>query len=112
MRSANVICAGRNHNRSQFMFKMESTALKLCSICCTSTKYRCITRKILICNRCAIAEEDEGKEGWIAGRQVGYCSDCHDQVGQQEGPVERRATQGIAETTMEKVAAGAAAAQW
>ena len=33
-----------------------------------------------ICNRCAIEETDESKINWIAGKQVGYCIDCHQQM--------------------------------
>ena len=33
-----------------------------------------------ICNRCAIEETDESKDNWIAGKQVGYCVDCHHQM--------------------------------
>ena len=93
---------------------MESTVAKLCSVCCSSTKYRCITCNVLVCNRCAIAEEDEFKEGWIAGRQVGYCSDCNDQVGLVERePTGQRGMQNVtAIPTTDKAAQGAAADKW
>ena len=29
------------------------------------------------CNICSVAELDEEIEGWVAGRRVGYCSDCN-----------------------------------
>ena len=111
MRSGNVVSTGRNHNRSQCIPKMESTVLKMCSICSSSTKYRCNTCKILLCNRCAIADREEVKEGWLAGRQVGDSPDCYDEV-KGQGPVERRPTEGTAVTTMEKVMQGVEAAQW
>ena len=33
-----------------------------------------------ICNRCAIEEPDDSDVNWIAGKQVGYCIDCHQQM--------------------------------
>ena len=58
-------------------FIMESAYAKVCCICSCSTKYRCISCQISLCNRCSIAELDETNAGWIPGQQVGYCTDCH-----------------------------------
>ena len=56
---------------------MESAYAKVCLICSRSTKYRCISCKVFVCNRCSIAELDETNASWIPGQQVGYCTDCH-----------------------------------
>ncbi|XP_065052177.1 uncharacterized protein LOC135681566 isoform X2 [Rhopilema esculentum] len=56
---------------------MESAYAKVCCICSRSTKYRCISCQVFVCNRCSIAELDETNASWIPGQQVGYCTDCH-----------------------------------
>ena len=40
------------------------------------TKYRCIRCKVAICNLCSKQVMDESVDGWIGGKNVGYCFEC------------------------------------
>ena len=51
-------------------------ALQDCSVCFRDTKYVCIQCKIPICNMCSEPEFNEDVEGWVTGKQVGYCYGC------------------------------------
>lgn len=53
-----------------------ASKLKDCSVCFCDMKYVCIDYKIPICNRCSDLEFNEDIEGWIPGKQVGYCYGC------------------------------------
>ena len=48
-----------------------------CISCFRETKYICILCLLPVCNICSVAELDDEIEGWVAGRRVGYCSDCN-----------------------------------
>ena len=47
-----------------------------CKQCKRWTKYRCIRCKVAICNLCSEPEIDESVDGWIGGKNVGYCFEC------------------------------------
>ena len=57
-------------------YKEEEMAAKdreNCKQCKRWTKYRCIRCKVAICNLCSEPEMDESVDGWIGGKNVGYC---------------------------------------
>ena len=41
---------------------------------------KCFSCKLPICNLCSEPELDEGVDGWISGKQVGYCYSCFRKV--------------------------------
>ena len=53
-----------------------ASKLQDCSVCFRDTKYVCIYCKIPLCNMCGEPEFNEDVEGWIPGKQVGYCYGC------------------------------------
>ena len=53
-----------------------ASKLQDCSVCFHDTNYVCIDCKIPICNMCGEPEFNEDIEGWIQGKQVGYCYSC------------------------------------
>ena len=77
MRCKKLFGAKHRRHLGQQKLTMESAYAKICCICSCSTKYRCISCQVSLCNRCSIAEIDEANAGWITGQQVGYCTDCH-----------------------------------
>ena len=51
-----------------------ASKLQDCSVCFRDTNY--IYCKIPLCNMCGEPEFNEDVEGWIPGKQVGYCYGC------------------------------------
>ena len=52
----------------------------MCYSCFETTKYSCIKCANAICNRCSAFESDEETPGWIAGKAVGHCVPCKQEV--------------------------------
>ena len=50
--------------------------LTACCSCKRGTKYSWMKCKIPICNLCRQPEFDDNVNGWLSGKQVGYCYSC------------------------------------
>ena len=72
MRRKKLFGAKHRSHLGQQEFIMKSAYSKVCCICSCSTKYRCISCQVSLCNRCSITELDETNTGWIPGQQLGY----------------------------------------
>ena len=51
-----------------------------CASCFRDTKYSCIYCSLPLCNVCSIAELNDDTCGWIAGKRVGYCKPCKENL--------------------------------
>lgn len=65
----------------------ENEGQNICSFCFATTKYSCLHCAMPICNKCSVFEDNEEASGWAAGKRVGYCEPCNEQLGRGHKPI-------------------------